>query len=141
MCWNNSLFKTPLRNTKMVLNHYIWSHYWSYCARSTFHYRTGTDWNQAGLTSSKPSMILKSTKISIVSINIYLHKTCRKLCLVLVQVAKKFVPVQIFWVSPKIWLCLAPLQKLLCRHKKQFLLNANHLFVWHKIFLTGTLHK
>ena len=30
------------------------------------------------------------------------------------------MPVQIFWVSPKIRLHLVPLQKLLCWHKKQF---------------------
>ena len=41
------------------------------------------------------------------------------LCLVLLQVPKCFVPVQMFWASPKIWLHLVPLQKLLCRHKKQ----------------------
>ena len=38
------------------------------------------------------------------------------LCLV----PKYFVPVQFFWASPKIWLHLVPLQKLLCLHKNQF---------------------
>ena len=48
-------------------------------------------------------------------------------CLVLLQVPKYFVLVQIFWANPKIWL----LQKLLCRHKKQF--------CWIQIiFLSGT---
>ena len=42
------------------------------------------------------------------------------LCLVLLQVPKCFLVVQIFWTSPKIWLHLVPLQKLLCQHKKQF---------------------
>ena len=42
------------------------------------------------------------------------------LCLVLLQVPKCFVPVQIFRASPIIWLHLVPLQKLLCRHKNQF---------------------
>ena len=52
-------------------------------------------------------------------------------CLVLLQVPKCFVPVQIFWDSPKIWLHLVPLQKLLCRHKNQF--------YWMQIiFLYGT---
>ena len=52
-------------------------------------------------------------------------------CLVFLQVPKCFEPVQIFWVSPKIWLHLVPLQKLLCRHKKQF--------YWMQIiFLAGT---
>ena len=41
-------------------------------------------------------------------------------CLVLLQVPKCFLPVQIFWASPKIWLHLVPLQKLLCQHKNQF---------------------
>ena len=53
------------------------------------------------------------------------------ICLVLLQVAKCFVPVQIFCVSPKIWLHLVPLQKLLCRHKNRF--------YWMQIiFLSGT---
>ena len=52
-------------------------------------------------------------------------------CLVLLQVPKCFVPVQIFWASPKIWLHLVPLQKLLCLHKTQF--------YWIQIiFLSGT---
>ena len=52
-------------------------------------------------------------------------------CLVLLQVSKCFVPAQFFWASPKIWLYLVPLQKLLCRHKKQF--------YWMQIiFLSGT---
>ena len=41
------------------------------------------------------------------------------------------MPVQIFWASPKIWLHLVPLQKLLCWHKNQF--------YWMQIiFLSGT---
>ena len=53
------------------------------------------------------------------------------LCLVLLQVPKFFVLVQSFWASPKIWLHLVPLQKILCRHKKQF--------YWMQIiFLSGT---
>jgi len=48
-------------------------------ARSTFHYRTKTTSNQAGLTSSEASMVLKSSKISIVSIDIYLDMTSREL--------------------------------------------------------------
>ena len=36
------------------------------------------------------------------------------------KVSKCFVPVQIFWASPKIWSNLVPLQKLLCQHKNQF---------------------
>ena len=48
-------------------------------ALSTFHYRTKTTSNQAGLTSSEASIVLKSSKISIVSIDIYLHMTSREL--------------------------------------------------------------
>ena len=44
----------------------------------------------------------------------------KKKCLVLLLVPKCFVPVRIFWVSPKLWLHLLPLQKLLRRHKNQF---------------------
>ena len=47
------------------------------------------------------------------------------------QVAKCFVPFQIFWVSPKIWLHLVPLQKLLCWHK-------NQLYWMQMIVLSGT---
>ena len=70
------------------------------------------------------------------------------LCLVLLQVPKCFVAVQIFWASPKIWLHLVPLQKLLCWHKNQlywmqiiFLScgkclwlpqHVNKILVWHK---------
>ena len=39
------------------------------------------------------------------------------------------------------WLHLVPPQKLLCRHKKPILLNANYLFVWHKMFVTVTICK
>ena len=63
------------------------------------------------------------------------------LCLVLLQVPKCFVLVQIFWANAKIWLHLVPLQKLLCWHKKTILLNANHLFIWHKMFVTATICK
>ena len=57
--------------------------------------------------------------------------TVKYQCLVLLQVPKYFVPVQIFWVSPKFWLHLVPLQKVLCRHKNQF--------YWMQIiFLCGT---
>ena len=53
------------------------------------------------------------------------------LCLVLLQVPNFFVLVQIFCASPKIWLHLVPLQKLLCWHKNQF--------YWMQIiFLSGT---
>ena len=38
------------------------------------------------------------------------------LCLVLLQVQNYFLPIQIFWASPKIWPHLVLLQKLLCRH-------------------------
>ena len=71
-------------------------------------------------------------------------------CLVLLQVAKCFLLVQIFWVSPKIWLRLVPLQKLLCQHKNQFYWiqiifssgkkclwlahYVNKFLVWHKKF-------
>ena len=49
-----------------------------------------------------------------------LLRACEYLCLVLLQVPKCFVPVQMFWAIPKIWLHLVPLQKLLCQHKNQF---------------------
>ena len=51
-------------------------------------------------------------------------------CLVLLQVPKCFVPVQIFWAILKIWLHLALAQNTI-------LLKANNLFVWHKMFVTA----
>ena len=59
-------------------------------------------------------------KLTLVLISKFWTKTSGFLCLVLLQVPKCFVPVQIFWASPKIWLHLVPLQKLLCWHKNQF---------------------
>ena len=59
------------------------------------------------------------------------HKKQFYWCLVLLQVPKCFVPVQIFWASPKNWLHLVPLQNLLCRHKNQF----DRMQI---IFLSGT---
>ena len=72
------------------------------------------------------------------------------LFLVLLQVPKCFVLVQIFWDSPKIWLHLVPLQKLLCWQKNQFYWiqiiflsgknclwlsqYVNKFLVWHKKF-------
>ena len=49
------------------------------------------------------------------------------------------MPVQIFWVSPKIWLHLVPLQKLSYRHKKQVYWMQIIFFVLHKMFVTGTI--
>ena len=56
-----------------------------------------------------------------------LSKTCLShristdvICFVLLQIPKSFLVVQILWASPKIWLHLVPLQKLLCWHKNQF---------------------
>ena len=61
-----------------------------------------------------------------------------------------FTGPKIFWASPKIWLHLVLLQKLLCRHKNQFYWmqiiflsgtkclwlpqNENKFLVWHKKF-------
>ena len=70
-------------------------------------------------------------------------------CLVLLQIPKCFVQVQMFCASPKIWLHLVPLQNLLCWHKNQFywiqiiflpgtkclwLPYVNKFLVWHKKF-------
>ena len=45
--------------------------------------------------------------------------------------------IQIFCTSPKIWLHLVPLQKLLCQYKKQFYWMQIIFFVWHKTFVTA----
>ena len=79
------------------------------------------------------------------------------LCLVLLQVPKTFVTVQIFWARPKVWLHLVTLQKLLCWHKNgiysmkiifwcgsRCLWPAQYVcqvLVWHKKFGTGTICK
>ena len=52
--------------------------------------------------------------------SINLKKKRNYLCLILLQVPKCFMPVQIFWASPKIWLHLVHLQKLLCCQKTNF---------------------
>ena len=66
------------------------------------------------ICSFKPLFLWK-----IISV-ILLYDDGTEQCFVLLQVPKCFVPVQIFWASPKIWLHLVPFQKPLCRHKKQF---------------------
>ena len=48
------------------------------------------------------------------------RKNCSRYALSFYRLQNVFVPVQIFWVSPKIWLYLVPLQKLLCWPKNQF---------------------
>ena len=53
------------------------------------------------------------------------------------QVPKCFVPVQILWASPKIWLH----SKTFLLAQKTILLNAKYLFVWHKMFVTATICK
>ena len=57
---------------------------------------------------------------SYIICTIILNSKSDHLCLVLLQVPKCFVPVQIFWASLIIWLHLVPLQQLLCWHKNQF---------------------
>ena len=42
------------------------------------------------------------------------------LCLVLLQVPKCFVPVQIFCVVPKIYLCIVPVTNIMCQNKRWF---------------------
>ena len=62
-------------------------------------------------------------------------------CLVLLQVPKCFVPVQIFWTRPKIELNFSAFPKSFVPVKKLNLLYENHLLVWHKKFGTGTIYK
>ena len=103
------------------------------------HFKRGTSW--LGQKQSSPRSLFKTLcmeKISTLYIYIQWYTGKFKVqllnySLVLLQVAKCFVPVQILWVSPKIWLQLVPLQKLTCWHKKQF--------YWIQIiFLSGTKH-
>ena len=86
------------------------------------------------LSNSPPKFLLEQLKKLLENKNVKKKKREKKchFCLVLLQVPKCFVPVQIFWASPKIWLHLVPAQK-------PILLNANHLFVWHKMFVTCTI--
>ena len=76
-------------------------------------------------------------------------------CLVLLHGATCFVPVQIFCVGTKIYLHIVQVRNILCQTKRSFasskvgfcastktnLLIANHLLVWHKIFVTDTISK
>ena len=45
---------------------------------------------------------------------------CPDLCLVLLQVPKCFVLVQIFWARPKIYLHIVPATNILCQTKRWF---------------------
>ena len=46
-----------------------------------------------------------------------------------------------FLSQPKKLTVFSASSKLFVRTQKQILLNANHLFVWHKMFETGTICK
>ena len=57
-------------------------------------------------------------------------------CLVHLQVQKCFVPVQIFWASPKIWMHLVPLQKRFteCNLREEIkMMNVNQISVYHTL--------
>ena len=79
---------------------------------------------------------LKITVAKIIYFEAKKYNKISKLVLTLLmpcplQIPKCFVSLQIFWASPKIWLHLVPLQKLLCRQKNQF--------YWMQIiFMSGT---
>ena len=83
-------------------------------------------------------------------------------CLVLLQVPKTFVTVQIFWGrlmvcpftgpkmfctgsnflnQPKNLTAFSASSKTFLPAQKTILLNVNHLFVWHKMFVTATICK
>ena len=63
------------------------------------------------------------------------------LCFVVLQVAKCFVSVQIFWVGPKKLTAFSASSRTFVLAQTTILLNANHLFAWHKMFMTGTICK
>jgi hypothetical protein len=46
-----------------------------------------------------------------------------------------------FFSQPKNLTAFSASSKTFVRAQKPILLNANHLFVWHKIFVTGTIYK
>ena len=58
---------------------------------------------------------------------------------VILQVAKCYVPIQIFLSQPKNLTAFSASSKTFVLAQKQILLNANHLFVWHKIFVNRFL--
>ena len=60
-------------------------------------------------------------------------------CLVLLQVPKCFVPN--FLSQPKNLTAFSASSKTFVPAQKPILQNANHLFVWHKMFVTGTIRK
>ena len=46
-----------------------------------------------------------------------------------------------FWSQPKNLTAFSAFSKTFVPAQKPILLNANHLFVWHKMFVTGTICK
>ena len=54
---------------------------------------------------------------------------------------KMFCAGQNFLSQPKNLTAFSASSKTFVSAKKPILLNANHLFVWHKMFVTGTIHK
>ena len=61
------------------------------------------------------------------------------LCLVLLQVPKKFVTVQIFWARTKSLIAFSASSKTFVLAQKLNLRNENHLLVWNKMFVTSTI--
>ena len=80
--------------------------------------------NRQGKTTSLlpcPKIFWASPRFFCWTKNLFTYWACLKhFCLFLLQVPKCFVPVQMFWAIPKIWLHLVTLQKLLCQYKNQF---------------------
>ena len=63
------------------------------------------------------------------------------LCLVLLQLAKNFCAGPNFLSQPKNLAAFSSSSKTCVLAQKPVLLNANHLFVWHKMFVTATICK
>ena len=62
-------------------------------------------------------------------------------CLVLLHVTKCFVPIQFFLRQSKNLTAFIAYSKTFVPAQKGILLNANHLFAWHKMFVTATIFK
>ena len=127
-CWCKFVICTTFKDQIATTNY---PHHSKICSKigKTFGSTSDLDFRtySCGINQNKAKFLKLHKKI----VCLFAKKLSTVFCLVLLQVPKCFVPVQIFWASPKIWLHLVPLQKLLCRHENQF--------YWMRIiFLSGT---
>ena len=76
-------------------------------------------------------MVLKST---LYGAKAQLYSEILHLCLVLLQIAKCFVPIQMFYVRPKIYLHILPVTNFLCQTKRWFAFSKIFFCACTKVF-------